>query len=168
MWLATELKVKHIHCIFIFIYVFLSALSSVKCRRGGILGGNGQRPHRLVPLRLRRRGGKRQSIRYNNAIKLYSKVSIFALFAIISLSFNQPESIYCCWSLKERPQSSGRTKVWVTSARRLEEQVCVTLMFAGGPFLDHIHTRGREIHVCPNFAAAICMQSAKAFAKQHG
>lgn len=97
MWLVTELKVKHIHCIFIFIHVFLSALSSVKCRRGGILGRNGQRPHRLVPLRLRRRGGKRQSIRYNNAIKLDSKVSIFALLAIISLSFNQPESIYYCW-----------------------------------------------------------------------
>lgn len=97
VWLVTELKVKHIHCIFLFIHVFLSTLSSVKCRRGGILGRNGQRPHRLVPLRLRRRGGQRQSIRYDNAIKLYSKVSIVAPFAIISLSFNQPESVYYGW-----------------------------------------------------------------------
>lgn len=33
--------------------VFLSVLFSIKCRRGGILGRNGQRSHRLVPLRLR-------------------------------------------------------------------------------------------------------------------
>lgn len=45
--------------------VFLSALVSVECRRGGILGRNGQRSHRLVPLGLRRRGAKRQSVRYS-------------------------------------------------------------------------------------------------------
>lgn len=113
---------------------FLSVLSSVKCRRGGILGRNGQRSHRLVPLRLCGRGGKRQSIRYNNTVKLYCIVSIFALLVVVSASFNQPESIYYCWWLKERLQSSGRMNAWVPYAHRLEEQVHVTLMFAGGPF----------------------------------
>lgn len=113
---------------------FPSVLSSVKCRRGRILGRNGQRSHRLVSLRLRGRGGKRQSIRYNNTVKLYCIVYIFALLVIVSVGFNQPESIYYCWWLKERLQSSGRTNAWVTYAHRLEEQVHVTLMFAGGPF----------------------------------
>lgn len=65
--------------------VFLSAYFSVKRRRGWILGRNGQRSHRLVPLRLCRRGGKRQSIRCNNTIKLYHIVSVFALLVIIVL-----------------------------------------------------------------------------------
>lgn len=61
MWLVTELKTKHflgrtvaMSLLFhIYSSVFLSVLFSVECRRGGILGRNGQRSHRLVPLRLR-------------------------------------------------------------------------------------------------------------------
>lgn len=145
--------------------VFLSVRVSVKRRRGGILGRNGQRSHRLVPLRLRRRGGERQSIRYNNAVKLYCLLSVLALLLIISASFNQPESIYYCWWLKERLQSSGRMKTWVTYTHRLEEQEHATLMFAGGPFcvtfthaaqnfpsilFSRLHVCSQQKHLPPN------------------
>lgn len=41
----------------IYSWVFRSVHFSVKRRRGGVLGRNGQRSHRMVPLRLCRRGG---------------------------------------------------------------------------------------------------------------
>lgn len=60
-------------------------LFSAECRRGGILGGNGQRSHRLVPLRLRGRGDQRQPIRYNSTVELYCILSAFALLVIVFL-----------------------------------------------------------------------------------
>lgn len=59
-------------------------------------------------------------------------------------------------------------KAWVTYTHRLEEQVYVTLMFAGGPFcITFTHATQKFTSVLFSLGALL-MQSAETCATEHG